>query len=281
MGPRGVPVRPSTSRRTSTHPYSSPLRNLAKRARGSQRPLTPIFGSNQMDEDLTSGSNKGSLTDAVNSLAELVKDSHSTIKKLSEDFLSLSRKVNNHEDKFSEVDDSIFSINSSIHELKSENEFLKKELNKLNLVLFGFEESSEVEESLLREIVQLFGTLSTELINIDCVYRIGISKPHLLRPIKIKFLSMSHRNEILSNRSKLPAHLTLKEDLPFEMRRNHAILHQKKADALNSGVSENAIKIDFKRNSIKIQNATFIVRNGTLNLEQHFLGGISRSGQRK
>lgn len=54
-----------------------------------------------------------SLTAAVNNLAKIVDDSHSTIKKLSEDFKSLSVQVNAHEAKFSEIDGSI----NSIHQL--------------------------------------------------------------------------------------------------------------------------------------------------------------------
>jgi archaellum component FlaC len=271
MGPKGVPVRASSSsRRAPTHPFLSPLRIVNKRSRGPPRSQLSTARFDQMEDDsfvdpLTP------LTDAVNNLAKIVEDSHSTIKKLSEDIKSLSVKVTAHDTKLSEVDGSLNSINSSVNELKSENDFLHKELNKLNLVLFGLDESSESEDNLLSQIVKLFADLTTDLVQIDCAYRIGNSKPNSVRPVKIRFMSLSHRNLIFSNRSKLPSPLTLKDDLPFEMRRNHAILHQKKAEAITSGVPDNDVIINFKHYTIKIKNVQYSARNGTLIQETPFL----------
>jgi uncharacterized phage infection (PIP) family protein YhgE len=277
MGPKGIPVRASSSRRVSTHPYLSPLRMVSKRSKGPLRSQLTGFRTDEMEDD----SPLTSLTDAVNNLAKIVEDSHSTIKQLSGDLKSLTVKVNAHDAKFSEVDGSLDSINSSVQVLKSENDFLHKELNKLNLVLFGLDESSESEENLLSQILQLLASLSTDLIQIDCAYRIGNPKPNSIRPVKIRFMSLSHRNQVFSNRSMLPTPLILKDDLPFEMRRNHAMLHQKKAEAITSGVSENDILINFKQYSIKIKNTQYVARNGTLLQESPFLDQAKHQHLRK
>lgn len=195
-----------------------------------------------------------SLTCAVNELTKTVTESSSIVQQLACDIRSINKTVQDHELKLKVLEKSVNNSGSDLSSVKSDTILLKREINKSNLILFGVDESSDESNFVLMEAVKrILAQLSDQLIQIDTVFRIGKITPRNTRPIKIRFVLISHRNTIFANRGNLPDTLKIKEDLPFEIRRDHAILFQKKQQAIKDGIHENNIFINYKTNSIDIR----------------------------
>jgi hypothetical protein len=178
--------------------------------------------------------------------------------------------VAHHEKEIGDIDRSVSSLQQSVVSMKNDTSFLQRELNRQNLILFGLEESSESEENLMAHVLSILKLLTKEAIPIDTVFRIGKINNRSTRPVKIRFLSISDRNIIFNNRSSLPDGYALKDDVPFEIRKNHAVLFQKKKQAMESGVQEQEIIINFKNNSIEFRKERHQIVKGSLTPD--FLG---------
>ncbi|CAL8087385.1 unnamed protein product [Orchesella dallaii] len=82
-----------------------------------------------------------------------------------------------------------------------------------------------------------------------------------LRPVKVKFSTISSRDYIFKNRDKVPNPCVLKADIPFTMRRAYAILKQKEAEPINNG--ENCT-VNLRKRQLETNGETFAVLDGKL-----------------
>jgi len=148
--------------------------------------------------------------------------------KLTADVTDLKARVGQNEASIDSHDHSITNLHSDVSSLVDANLSLRQELNKLNLILFGLPEpADESIEDLLLAFTEAIKALSVDTIPVDTVFRIG--KPNgTPRPIKIRFITLKDRDCVYKRRSSLPDGIIIKEDIPFETRRAHAILLKKK-----------------------------------------------------
>jgi hypothetical protein len=188
----------------------------------------------------------------------------------------LSKRVTRHDKEIGDIDRSVCDLQQSVSSVKSDTVFLQREMNKQNLILFGLEEACESQENLMEKVVGVLKLLTNELVTIDTVFRIGKLNNFSARPVKIRFQLISHRNIIYDNRSALPEGYALKDDVPFEVRKNHALLFKKKQQAMQTGIAEQEITIDFKRNSIGFRHEKHQIINGVL-VPVDFLGLMSQN----
>jgi len=200
---------------------------------------------------------------------------------LSSDVADLKTKVTVNEASITYHDESLNDIQSNVHSLHDTNLQIRQELNKLNLVLFGLPElPDESPESLLNSVIETIKPLSEKNIPIDVAYRIGKKIANSSsRPVKIRFLTLSDRDCVLKRKLSLPDGISVKEDLPFEVRKAHAILLKKKSEAIASGVPDEEISINFSSKKIKIRDEIFDARDD-LHQSQPFLVGNQRKRPR-
>jgi len=126
-------------------------------------------------------------------------------------------------------------------------------------------DSADESDDHLYSSVKLFiSELTEDEISFDTAYRLGKFKPNHRRPVRVRFLAMCQRNLIYSNRNKLTPPFYINEDLPFSIRKDHAILRSKKRDAIKSGVPTENISIDWRQRSILINLDKFAIKDGNL-----------------
>jgi len=101
-------------------------------------------------------------------------------------------------------------------------------------------------------------------ISFDTAYRLGKFKSNFRRPIRVRFLAMCQRNLIYANKNKLLPPFYINEDLPFSIRKDHAILRNKKKEALQNGSLLENISIDWKLRTITVDARKFSILNGNL-----------------
>jgi len=194
------------------------------------------------------------LTKEVKESNRKIKKTHDIVEKLTEDVVALKKRVDQNDEKFVQVEDKVSNVESHLQNLHSANLAMQLKLNELNLILFGLpEESDETEFSLIEKLTECLAPLSEQKIVPETAKRLGLIKPDSPRPIKMRFSTLTQRNIVFDRQSSLSNDkLTIKKDVPFELRRDYAILMKKKQDAINDGVAEEDIAIDFRAKRMKI-----------------------------
>lgn len=153
-------------------------------------------------------------------------------------------------------------LRETVSQLKSDNEYLTKELLKVNLVISGIEDyETESYDDLFSEVVKTFKNICDEKVYIDKVYRLGKYRSDFCRAVKVRFCKMSDRDLIWSCRMQSKNPIFINEDLPASTRKAHAILRKKRNEAIKEGKT---VKIDWTKKTIIINGKSLTVQNDEL-----------------
>lgn len=163
--------------------------------------------------------------------------------------------------------DELFEENSKLRReisiLKRKTEYLEVSARQKNLIIHGLQqESNETLQSLFEKVSLFIHELTKKKIKPDIIFRFGKDSTKA-RPICVEFLSKTDRNLVYENRKNAAnKNIFINEDLPFEIRRDHAILRSKGKELHAAGQKN---KINFKNRSICTENGTsFQLKNGQL-----------------
>jgi len=207
----------------------------------------------------------GDLMKLMSSLHAKMHENLSTTKGLQTEVESIKNIISTQDKRIGTVERRVEKIDASVHVLETEQEFLQKEINKLNLIFEGIPDSADENEDTLYSRVKVFiSEISKDDISFDTAYRLGTFKPNYRRPVKVRFLAMCQRNLIYSKRSILHSPFYINEDLPYTIRRDHAIIRNKKKDALKSGIPAEKVFVDWRHRSIQINDDKFTIQDGKL-----------------
>ncbi|CAG7727921.1 unnamed protein product [Allacma fusca] len=179
-------------------------------------------------------------------LSNMNAETREEIKGIKADLLTLETNINlkwgermqEMETKCEQMGKEMKMQEEAIQKLASENEYLKLQLRKKNLLIGGIDQGAdETEESLKRIIIgklQFFGVQIDEHC-VDTVYRIG--KPSMgRRLVMLKLNSESKAMKILSKEKAIRVRgITIREDLTETERKNRYELRKKFRDLKSAG----------------------------------------------
>ena len=151
-------------------------------------------------------------------------------------------------------------LNLLVRDLQKTNDQLSVELKKNQLLVFGVPESTNSAND-INKVTDLFNKqMGLKGIDIDIVFRIGVlnGKP---RPLKVKFVRMRDRDTVWMAKSKLTYPLSIKEDLPYNIRKDQKVLKNAKYEAMTNGKTA---KILWKESAIIIDGIKSELKNGSL-----------------
>jgi archaellum component FlaC len=198
-------------------------------------------------------------------LSKKIDKSLSATSEIKDDLKEIKSLVSSHGQRILNVEDRVSHVETSVSKLVQENEDLRKELYKMNLIIEGIHDPVGEDDDALYAKVKLFiCDVVGEDITFDTAFRLGHQKPHFRRPIKVRFLSVIQRNLVYSNRSKKAPPFYINEDLPFSVRRDHGILRDKKRNEIRMGINPDLIKINYKTRTISVADNHFKVQDGIL-----------------
>ncbi|CAL8080878.1 unnamed protein product [Orchesella dallaii] len=193
------------------------------------------------------------------------KKSNSRFQKLT-DLIEDKSKANN--ERFQNLEHENQVLVSKVSLLQRENESLQVELREKNIVISGIQDNeNETESELVRKVSDLLKTIvsksSEPKINFrpDKAHRLGKFTSDKNRHVKVKFATISERDYIFRNKDKVPPQVTVKADIPFTMRRDHAILKQKQAELMNDGLP---CTVDMKKRVLYSNGKTFQIVDGKI-----------------
>ncbi|CAL8068390.1 unnamed protein product [Orchesella dallaii] len=175
-------------------------------------------------------------------------------------------KQNKH--RFEGIEKENKDLKSKLSSLQRENESLQVELREKNIIVTGLKDSeNESELQLFNSVCELLNSITDKCDNPsikvrpDKVYRINKFNIERIRPVRVKFSTISARDHIFRNRDKVLSPCVLKADIPFSMRRDHAILKQKEAELIDNG---EPCTINMKKRQLETNGETFEVIDGQL-----------------
>jgi hypothetical protein len=213
--------------------------------------------------DDASNQNSDELKTLVLKLARKIDQSLSATNDIKDELKEIKTLVSTHSSRLSTVEDRVGHVESSVSKLHQENEDLRKELCKMNLIIDGIPDpAGEDDDALYRRVKIFISDLVQEDISFDTAYRLGQQKPNHRRPIKVKFLSMMQRNHVYNNRTKTSPPFYINEDLPYSVRRDNGLLRDRKRQEIRKGAIPDQIKIDYKSRSISIAGVVYNVNDG-------------------
>jgi hypothetical protein len=182
-----------------------------------------------------------------------------------DDLKEIKTLICSHDRRISNTESKVDNIESSIEKLEQQNDELRKEMSKINLIIDGIPDTTTESDDELYSRVKIFLTeIVDEEITFDSAHRLGKYVLGHRRPIKVRFMTMVQRNIVYQNRAKAVPPFFINEDLPFATRRDNAILRKKKRDAIQSGISADDVKIDYRRKIVTVRNLSYHVKNGIL-----------------
>jgi len=178
----------------------------------------------------------------LDKLDEDVKNVNSKLNKL--DLLDrLAITVESH-------DSQIQVLTNTVSKLEKANESLSAELCRLNLIYHGIPEcDDESPKSLVAKINELNQTN-----DVDTAWRLGKFTKNSCRPVKVRFISLSARDEAFHNKKHLSPPTYVNPDLPKSVRQTHAALRKMKSEAISEG---KRAEIMWKQQLIKIDGVLF------------------------
>jgi hypothetical protein len=198
-------------------------------------------------------------------LARKIDQSLSATNDIKDDLKEIKTLVSSQGERLTHVEDRVGHAETSVKKLINENEDLRREINKMNLIIDGIPDPAEEDEDALYTRVKVFiSDLVGEEISFDTAFRLGHHKLNHRRPIKVRFLSMIQRNLVYTNRGKTAPPFYINEDLPYSILRDHGILRDRKRNEIRNGTHPDQIKIDYKTRTISIANVLHGVNNGIL-----------------
>ncbi|CAL8140974.1 unnamed protein product [Orchesella dallaii] len=150
--------------------------------------------------------------------------------------------------------------------LQRSHQQLLREMKKCNLIIHGNEDTDfKSNENLKKGTEKLLTDLVGHYISVDTTHRLGQFKSNWQRPVRVKLLKHSDRDSIMFHREKRVKPKFIKEDLPFQTRRDNAILWKKKDELEKTGPDA---KIDWNRKQIFTNDALFELKEGEMVLCQ-------------
>ncbi|OXA50401.1 hypothetical protein Fcan01_15225 [Folsomia candida] len=173
----------------------------------------------------------------------------------------------NNTDLTNTIKSEVLKLNNTVVRVTNENEQLWREVNKLNLVISGVPDSEyESREDLGVKIDTIIVKIVGESRKFDTITRVGKFLKNSARLIKVRFLSISDRDEVYDNRYNAERPTYINEDIPPTMRRDHAIMRQKKKQFIKDGFGLQQIKMDWNRRIIRAGEETYKVVDGNIKL---------------
>jgi len=152
--------------------------------------------------------------------------------------------------------------NSVIEKLKPDTELIEREVKKLNLVILGLADfDTQSIDQLKEQVAKLVLGLTGKQIETDTVHRLGKYQLGNNRPVKVRFLSLTDRDLVWSNRLNSNPPIFVNEDLPFVTRKDFAILRKKSKELKEKGET---VSIQWNNKTITSGTAAFQVSNGCL-----------------
>lgn len=145
----------------------------------------------------------------------LLENSIKVTEKIDQRFDSLDKSLVAQSSKLSELEEELQTVKESLHKVSSENQQLWKELSKLNLIFSGLK---DVEFEQPDELYSKVSHVIRTDFSFDTAHRVGRRNGNLPRPIKVRFLSVLQRNNVLTNRFNVRHPIYINEDLPLKMR---------------------------------------------------------------
>jgi len=214
-----------------------------------------------------------SIESSVKSVEEKVQDvvkSNEEVKKsIAELKKEFETRTTDHETRISNVEELAVNLQSTISQIKTNNEVIYNEMNKLNLVLVGLPDSEgETNSQLVKSVTQLVQGITKSKIAIDIASRLGKFRSGSSRAVKIKFVTMFERNCAYFHRTSLRHPCFINEDLSPETRKDLAILRLKKKEILSSDRSA-PVTIDSRTKTLHHGNTRISIQNGIMRTHHH------------
>jgi hypothetical protein len=273
MGPKSKNKRKNADMNDDDDLNSS---NSNKRGRQKSPPNNSFNMDESQDEDNTSQSQStpqeiSGPEDIKALLLYLVKKVDGNLqetKGMRKDLKEIKDLVTSHERRLHNTEVRVENVESSLQKLELENEDIRKELNKINLIVEGIPDTEdETEDELYGRVKYFLSNQIEQDVSFDNAYRLGKPRPDYRRPIRVRFMTMLQRNIVYQNRSKAKHPFYVNEDLPFTTRRDYGILRKKKRDTIQKGVPADQVKIDYKNKTIAIGNTRQSIKQGFLQAE--------------
>lgn len=184
-------------------------------------------------------------------------------KKVDDMNLLIRTSTTEHSSRLNYIENDQANLREEVTHLRRINERLIVELREKNLIFIGVADSeNEHTNKLMEDIANIILQTTGISIKIDFAFRIGTYQTSATRPVKVKFLTLTDRNNVYEKRSSVSSNIVIKEDKPFTMRRDQALLWNKKDELQKQGLSST---INYKKRQLETTDGdTFIVENGEI-----------------
>jgi len=211
---------------------TSPNSKRPKRSNNKNSKSQPCDFSEILSKLSSIESSVKSVEEKVN---EVVTSNEEVKKSIAELKKEVETKTSNHEVRISTIEELSINLQASVNQIKTTNEGIYNEMNKINLVISGLPDSDEESNGdLVKTVRKLIHDITKNDMQVDVTSRLGKYRPNSTRAVKVRFLTMLERNCVYFHRSSLKHPYYINEDLSPETRKDLALLRQKKKEILTS-----------------------------------------------
>lgn len=248
--------------RINTRPLKIAINSTAT-GRVSKRPrMSGSKVQNNMDSDFIDDLDQELSVSLIRSLFQ--NNAREISEKIDNRFDALVSSLSAQDVKIKSLESEVISLKDTVLKVSAENESLWCEINKLNLVFKGISDvDNETSDQLLKTVSDLLKLMGLSF-GFDTAVRIGKFSPSFPRLVKVRFLCVSDREAVYSSRFSAPKPIYINADFPVTMRRDHAIMRQKKKDLISEGYQPKQIRFDWNRKLIRTEDCAFKVADGAL-----------------
>ena len=181
-----------------------------------------------------------------------------TVKRNGEEFKAVKNQVNENKNEITEA-------NKEINTLKNEVNRLKNIARSKNIVIFGLEDSKNINDNLKSEINKILEYVHVSMEQVDFYNRIGKKEGN--RPVILSLTSREIKSKFFDNFEVLRSKgLSIANDMTKEERENYKKLKAIKIELFNYGIQN------------KIAKGKIIINNNEYEIEEalKFLGEIKK-----
>jgi chromosome segregation ATPase len=177
-------------------------------------------------------------------------------------------------------------LSSKVAQLEHSQEVIEREMKKINLIISGVADcSNEFNTSLRGKIETLLQDITSDIIKVDAVARIGSYQGDKSRQVKVRFLTIRDRDNVWNCRTNTNPPIFINEDLPFSIRRDHAVIRKKvkqlKEDNIQYDIKWGARQIQTEQHLYTIKEGRTTCSATQNNSSSNFLGsGPSAMGRK-
>jgi chromosome segregation ATPase len=119
----------------------------------------------------------------VDCLVTQVKEVEDALRAVNQNLVNLKTdlelKIQNHDSRLEFLEAQVQSISDATPTIDSNKDFIYAEMNKINLILSGMNDSAtELQQPLTSELERILRHITTTNIKIDCAYRLGKYQPN-------------------------------------------------------------------------------------------------------